>query len=276
MSRSVALGWAIALGVGCQGDDWIIGGELPPDMPADGSASGAVERLGGPEACPSAADISEQRREAYGAASVAQPHVGRWRGAVQDVAGSGFPGSEIELLIEASGAGTLLFDTAPTDEGEDDPARGYLCSAAAAGVICGSASGFVGGFAYPVEGVQSREGVLSFAVVTADPWGTWCALHAPLRWEDAPEECAFGVLPPARLEWGPAGCARIGGDGAEAIDCALMYALEFCGCAHDACFSTFARSVEVGLELSPDGLSLHGSLWYEDGRSAAQITLNRT
>jgi hypothetical protein len=268
---------SLALSAACQGGDWIIGGELPSDMDAAGEDPDGPSFTSDPGACPSSLDLQEQRRQQYAAASVAAAHVGRWRGALSDVAASSFPSRELNLDIDANGAGTLRFDAPMSDQflyGSDD---GYLCSAEAAGVVCGSTSGFVGGFAYPLGGAGSRDGVLSFMIVTADPWGSWCAEHEPVSWEEPRQACgvAFGVLPDGMSRYSVLGCSRLTPDGAEAIDCALMYALDYCQCGRDACFARFDRSVEVGLTLSEDGMTLTGSLWYENERDAAFITLTR-
>lgn len=277
-SRHAGACWLV-LGLACQGDDWIIAGELPAsaEPPAMGSAPELIEELA---ACPSAAEVAEQRREFFGAGNVAAEHLGRWRGQLGGDAASGFPGSAVELRIDAAGTGTLTIGDASgapfAAEGGVD--SGYLCGAATSGVVCGSTSGFVGGFAYPIEAARSRDAVLSFTVVAADPWGPWCARQEPVRWEDSRQACgfAFGVRPPAELRYSALGCSRVTPEGdAEPIDCALMYALEFCACARDACFASFARIIDVGLEQTPDGTSLSGSLWYENEIDAAPIVLDR-
>jgi hypothetical protein len=268
---------SVALGVACQGDDWIIAGERPSETDSGSGAGDNPELVSAPTACPSSLDLLGQREQVFGAGSVADEHVGRWRAELVGGAAAGFPSRDVELAIDASGAGTLLFD-APTGDrfvsGSDD---GYLCSEDAMRVVCGSASGFVGGFAYPIAGARSRDGVLSFAIVTADPWGSWCAEREPVSWDDPGQACgvAFGVLPDGEPRYSVLGCSRVTLDGAEAIDCALMYALEYCQCARDACFARFDRSIVVGLALSRDGTALTGSLWYEDERGASPITLNR-
>ena len=273
--------WAVAsslvLSAGCQGDDWIIGGELPRDMGSPGDERDNPELVSDPDACPSSLEVLDQRPQQFAAANVVPAHVGRWQGQLPDAATASFPSRDVELEIDASGAGTLLFDAPTSDRflsGSDD---GYLCRAEATRVVCGSVSGFVGGFAYPIAGARSRDGVLSFTIVTADPWGSWCAEREPVSWEDPNQACgvAFGVLPDAEPRYSVLGCSRVTQDGAEAIDCALMYALEYCQCARDACFARLDRSVEVGLASSQDGTALRGSLWYESGRDEAPITLNR-
>jgi hypothetical protein len=274
---AAAAGSAV-LSVACQGDDWIIGGERPSETGPAGGEGDNPELVSDPGACPSSREVLGQREEAFGMASVADDHVGRWRAELAGTAAAArFPSRDVELAIDASGAGTLLFD-APTGDrfvsGSDD---GYLCSEDAMGVVCGSASGFVGGFAYPIAGARSRDGVLSFAIVTADPWGSWCAEREPVSWDDPRQACgvAFGVLPDGEPRYSVSGCSWVTLDGAEAIDCALMYALEYCQCARDACFARFDRSVDMGLALSQDGTALTGSLWYENERDASQITLIR-
>jgi hypothetical protein len=271
---SAAACCSLALGAACQGEDWIIAGELPRDMDGPNNPLDAVELASDLDGCPSSLELLEQRAQASDAASVAPSHVGRWRG---DLDGAGFPSLALELEIDGSGAGTMLLgDTAGAPSPSDED--GYLCSVEASGVVCGSASGFVAGFAYPIAGARSRDGVLSFTLVTADPWGGWCAAREPVTWEDATQACgfAFGVLPEGQSIWSAQGCTRIDRDGgAEAIDCALMYALEYCQCARDACFARIDRAVDVGLALSQDGTELSGSLWYENGADAASIVLSR-
>jgi hypothetical protein len=203
-------------------------------------------------------------------------HVGRWRGTLAGAAAASFPSLTLELVLEASGAGTLLFEGAAATDAVD-PSSGYLCTSESSGVVCGSASGFVGGFAYPLAGARSRDGVLSFVLVGADPWGAWCALSPPVRWSDPSQACgfSFGVRPPAETRWSSAGCSRIGPEEAEAIDCALMYALERCRCGRDACYAAFEPGIEVGLALSEDQQVLAGSLWYESELDAAPLELRR-
>jgi hypothetical protein len=268
----------LALSLACQGDDWIVGGELPREMGTGPGGAGA-QLIEDPDACAAVADEIERRRAAFSVpATLAPEHVGRWRGQLRGTtAAEGFPSRDVELRIDANGSGTLRFDAPTLDAGSDDPERGYLCSAGSSGVVCGSVSGFVGGFEYPTEALQSRDRVLSFQLVTADPWGSWCARQTPVRREDTRQGCGFdfGVLPEGTSTWSAAGCSRTRTEGTEAIDCALMYALEFCDCARDGCFASFEGPLEVGLELAEDGASLHGSLWYDE-LNAAPIDLSRT
>jgi hypothetical protein len=70
------------------------------------------------------------------------------------------------------------------------------------------------------------------------------------------------------------GCTLRRGEDVEAIDCALLYALEHCECARDACFAAFDRGAEVGLELTADG-ALSGSLWYQNGLDRAPVVFSR-
>jgi hypothetical protein len=272
--RSVAAS-SVALSAACQGDDWIVAGELPSDMGSPSEPRDAAELVSDPGACPSSLEVLGQRAEAFGVASVADDHVGRWRGVLGTPAG--FPSPDVTLEVDASGAGTLLFGASTSAPFPFDSEAGYLCSAEAMRVVCGSVSGFVGGFAYPIAGARSHDGVLSFVIVTADPWASWCAEREPLSWEDSNQACGFGfgVLPDAELRYSPRGCTRATRDGVEAIDCALMYALNYCQCARDGCFARFDWVVEVALALSQDGAALGGSLWYETGASAAEVELTR-
>lgn len=273
----MAAACSVALSVACQGDDWIIGGELTREMGSAGGEGDNPELVSDPSGCPSSREVLGQREQAFGVASVADDHVGRWRAELMGSAAAGFPSRDVELAIDASGAGTLLFDAPTSDRSLPESGEGYLCSAETTGVVCGSTSGFVAGFAYPIAGARSRDGVLSFVIVTADPWGSWCAERAPVSWDAPDQPCgvAFGVLPEAEPRYSVSGCSRFTLDGAEPIDCGLMYALEYCQCARDACFARFDRSVVVGLASSRDGTALTGSLWYENERGASPITLNR-
>jgi hypothetical protein len=275
--RLWAVASSLALSVACQGEDWIVGGELPREMSPPTDETGSSELAGDPGACPSSLEVLGQRQQQLGAASVDVAHVGHWQGELGDAAAAGFPSREVELDIDASGAGTLLFDAPASDRSAYASDDGYLCSVEASGVVCGSMSGFVGGFTYPISGARSRDGVLSFVIVTADPWGSWCAEHEPVSWDDPQQACgvAFGVLPAATSRYSPLGCSRMTSDDIQEIDCALMYALDYCQCARDACFARFGRSVDVGLVLSQEGMTLTGSLWYESERAASPVTLSR-
>jgi hypothetical protein len=188
---------------------------------------------------------------------------------------AGFPSSEVELLLDASGAGTFLFDAAPSPN-EPSPEQGYLCSADPGGVVCGTSSGFVGGYAYALAAVRSRDRVLSFVLPEADPWSAWCGLQASIESPDPAAACgfSFGVRLPAEASWSPLGCTLRRGEEIEDIDCALLYALERCECARDACFAAFDGGAEVGLELTDDG-ALSGSLWYQNGLDRAPVVLSR-
>lgn len=275
MMRAVAAaGWLLG-SLACQGESWIVAGELPPlEDPADaGMGPSAVVDI--PGECPSAADVLAERERALGTAGVDAAHVGRWRGTLGGTGAAGFPSAEVELLIEANGAGMFLFD-APPSSNEPSPERGYLCSADSGGVVCGTSSGFVGGYAYALAAARSRDRVLSFVLPDADPWGAWCALHASIESPDPAAACgfSFGVRRPAEASWSPLGCTLRRGEESEVIDCALLYALERCECARDACFAAFDGGAEVGLELTEDG-ALSGSLWYQNGLDRAPVVLSR-
>ncbi|HTV18087.1 MAG TPA: hypothetical protein VMG12_05435 [Polyangiaceae bacterium] len=266
---------ALALCLACQGDDWIIAGELPED---DGSSSdpGTPEFVNDPSGCPSAAERLAEREAAVAASSVAAQFVGRWEGEPQLV--GGFPSSELALTIGADATGVLSFSPGPI-MGEPEADDAYLCGMFGTDrVVCGSDSGFVSGYSYRLQGIVTRGNVLSFSIVMADPWSDWCALQQPIRREDSSEACGFSfdVLPAAEPRFSEQGCVLVGMDGPEEIDCPLLYALDHCDCGSDACFASFARRVEVGVALTSDEASLRGSLWYEDGSNAAPIVLQRT
>jgi len=276
VSKLAAGACALAVTAACQGNDWIIAGELPGEADRGNGHAGA-ELIGDAGGCPSSPELLAERARASGVPSVAVGHVGRWRGELGGAAAAGFPGVTLQLEIDASGAGSLLFDTVASGRSLDGSADGYLCTAEALGVVCGSASGFVGSFVYPIRGAQSRDGVLSFVIEMADPWGSWCAEHEPVSWEDTRQACgvAYGVQPEGTSRWSELGCTRVSGDTARRVDCASMYALEYCQCARDACFARFDRVVEVGLSSSQDDTLLSGSLWYENGADASWLALGR-
>jgi hypothetical protein len=110
----------------------------------------------------------------------------------------------------------------------------------------------------------------------ADPWNAWCGLQTSVASPDPSQVCglSFGVRRPAEPRWSPAGCTLSRGEDVEAIDCALLYALERCECARDGCFAADG-GVEVGLALSAGGAALRGSLWYESGVDRAGVVLSR-
>jgi hypothetical protein len=267
----------LALCVACQGPDWVIASER-----ADGG--GTNEPPGGPPTnytihpeCPTARELLAARADLYGSPDLDPRHAGTWSGSLGGSAQGGFPSAQVELSLDASGVGHLTFLEVALPEA-DDPDSGYLCSVNTDGVACGTASGFVGGFSYPLERVTSRGDVLSFVIVQNDPWGDWCALHPVQRWPDETLECGFGfgVSPLGTDTETSAGCAHVSSDGSTTpLDCALMYALRHCECAADACFSSFESGIDVGLELGANGDSLHGSLWYSGDVDAASIMLQR-
>jgi hypothetical protein len=123
-----------------------------------------------------------------------------------------------------------------------------------------------------------RDGVVSFLVIDADPWGAWCESQAPVESVDTREACghSFAALPLAMESWSPQGCATIAADGkSEPIDCDIMYALERCQCAFDGCFASFDTGIEVGMALSGDGQELRGPLWFKSNVDAALLRLTR-
>jgi hypothetical protein len=263
------------LGLGCDGKDWIVAGAANPSRGPLGDGIIAPELIPVLEACPSAAEVLAEREGARIAASVASEHVGSWRGTLQGDAAASFPSVELELALDDSGAGALRFEGSGRDPGEVDPTVGYLCAADDAGVVCGTSSGFVSNFSYPLAQAQSRAGVLSFAIDAAAPWDGWCRLHSPVPRPDDTQACgySFGARTAGEPRWSRQGCSLVGEDGAAPIDCALLYALERCQCARDTCFATEAE-MEIGLTLAEDG-TLAGSLWYENENDAAELTLRR-
>jgi hypothetical protein len=266
----------VASVVGCRGDDWVIASERSDGVTADGSPDDPSSTYGVRPICPTARELLAERADRYGLPDVDARHAGFWSGALSGSAVRGFPSARVELSIDASGAGHLSFAGVVLPEAED-PASGYLCTASVEGGMCGTTSGFVGGFAYPLESVTSRGNVLSFVIVENDPWGDWCSMQPALSWPDETRECGFDFgVTSGRDSETSAGCARIGADGATTpLDCALMYTLRHCRCGMDACFASFDTGIDVGLELSEDGNSLHGSMWYSGDLDAASVTLVR-
>jgi hypothetical protein len=277
--RWLVAGGCVSFALACDGGEWIIGAELPPaPAPSEAGLDPPTLLRDEPESCPSAAQVLAERERGHGVPSVLAAHVGHWRGSLGGAAASGFPSLELALVLDASGAGSLAFDAPSAGSGELDPGAGYLCDADAAGVIvCGTPSGFVGDFAYPLAGARSRGAVLSFVLVGAAPWDGWCALQPPVGWIDESQTCgfSFGARSKAEPRWSSSGCSRSSAAGVEPIDCALMYALERCQCARDACFAAYHGGMDVGLELSEDGTRLTGSLWYENEGDAALVELGR-
>jgi len=277
--RRWALAGAVLLGdVGCRGGDWIVAGtESPPGGDAGSEEPPASEILP-VEGCRSAAALLEQRAALYRPEAVSEDFAGRWSGTLTGDGATGFPSERVELELDATGSGSLWFDASPPPL-VTDPESGYLCSAGADGaVLCGSRSGFVGGYRYPLERVTVRGDVLSFLLVEADPWGPWCEQRQPVDWPSAVAECetSFDVQLPGADTVTPTGCSRIDAEGvATAIDCELMYTLRHCDCGWDACIAAYEGGIEIGLELEASGAALTGSLWYSGDRDAARLRLER-
>jgi hypothetical protein len=228
------------------------------------------------ESCPTVAALDAERQGSNPAPAVDARFAGVWRGRLGGDAAEGFPGADVELRIADGGAYSLRFGALAGTPAMLDPGRGYLCAEGAEGVLCGTPSGYVGGYAYVLESVMSRGDVLSFQIVSSDPWDGWCRLQSPQAWPDRTQPCGytFGAGPPGSDSISASSCARVAADGAAApIDCALMYALQRCRCAADACVAQSADVMEVGLRLT-DGL-LVGSLWYRGDVDAAAVSLAR-
>jgi hypothetical protein len=264
---------------GCRGGDWIVAGaEGAVGGDAGGEALPPADVLP-VEECRSAATMLEQRAEMYRPEAVAEGFAGRWRGTLRGDGATGFPSANVELELDAAGQGSFGFDGSPPPL-VTDPQSGYLCSAGADGaVLCGSRSGFVGGFRYPLERVTVRGDVLSFVLVEADPWGPWCEQRQPVAWPNPVAECdsSFDVQLPGADTVAPTGCSRTDDEGAVTdIDCELMYTLRHCDCGWDACIAAYeGGGIEVGLELGEGGAALTGSLWYSGDLDAARLRLER-
>jgi hypothetical protein len=274
-----ALAGVVLLGAaGCRGEDWIVAGaEGPAGSDSGGNEPPPIQLLP-VEECLSAAALLEQRAALYRPEAVSEAFAGRWRGTLRGDGATGFPGENVELELDAAGRGSLWFDASPPPP-PADPESGYLCSAGSDGaVLCGSRSGFVGGYRYPLERVSVRGDVLSFILVEADPWGPWCEQRQPIEWPNDVAECDFSydVQLPGTDTLTMAGCSRVDPEGAATdIDCELMYTLRRCECGWDACIAAYEAGVEVGLELGNAGTSLRGSLWYSGDVDAALLELER-
>jgi hypothetical protein len=267
----------VTFGFACRGDDWVIAAGRSGEGAGGADPVDASTLVAERPACPLASELVAERAELYGARDLDVRHVGVWRGSISGTAAPGFPSERVELSLETGGVGHLTFVGVPLAEA-NDPDSGYLCSGSAGGVACGTPSGFVGGFPYPLERVTSRGDVLSFIVIENDPWALWCSLRPSLTWADEARACGygFGVQRPGSDAEGSDGCARVSVDGESTpIDCGLMYALRHCECGADACFASFVTGIEVGLELAGDGSLLRGSIWYSGDVDAALIALER-
>lgn len=272
--RLVLLGVCLS-SLACRGGRWVIADESPPDV----LDAGHLERHDASIAdvgCPTVASLDAERARANPATIIDARHVGLWRGSLAGSAATGFPSTALELSVEASGQGSLRFGAPGAPPGELDPNQGYLCTQAVEGASCGSASGFVSGFDYPLEAVVSRGDVLSFRIVGSDPWDAWCRLQTSQTWPALGQPCGsrFGAGPYGSDSVDANGCARIDDNGgATPIDCALMYALEHCRCGADGCVAQRADALDVGLQLR--GGELGGSLWYAGELDAAAVNLSR-
>jgi hypothetical protein len=259
----------------CRGGSWVIAGDWASESSDAGQPSNA-DAATPAKLCPTVAALDAEREANNPAPAVDARFAGVWRGNLGGGAAAGFPSADVELRITGGGQNSLLFGAPDSAPVVVEPTRGYLCSETADGVRCGTPSGYVGGFSYPLEAVMTRGDILSFRIVSSDPWDGWCRLQAPQPRPDQTQACgyAFGAGPLGSDRIGATGCARVADDGsALPIDCELMYALQRCRCAADACVAQASDSMEVGLRLS-DGL-LIGSLWYRDDVDAAGVSLAR-
>ncbi len=228
--------------------------------------------------CAGMEQILATRSTWHGSSKSGESHVGRWRGSLGGSAASGFPASDVLLILNSNDTGTFEFLSEAPPPRPDDPSQGYLCDGSVSGGICGTPSGFVGGFEYELQGVVARDRVLSFVLLDADPWALWCELQTPVQRADAAQPCGFSwdIVPLSMERWAATGCEQVDAAGnGEPIDCSLMYALERCKCAFDGCFASFYSGIEVGLSLSNDAQELSGSLWFKSNVDAALLRLRR-
>lgn len=267
----LGLGLAVA---GCTSGSWVIAEADSLAQPDSGAPPETPDAQG---ACPSWRDLEAERLSLYGPSALEPSHVGLWRGELEGVAAVSFPSSDVSLVLNADATGTLTFSNVDSPAPAQDPDAAYLCDGATSGGVCGTPSGFVGGFSYELEGLVSRGRVVSFAVLAAGPWQSFCRLQTPSEYADSAVSCgrAFAARAPAESSWSPTGCERIVGLDSEPIDCGLMYDLERCDCAFDGCFASVHRNIEVGLNLASSEQQLQGSLWFESERDAALLRLDR-
>lgn len=265
----------VLVSVGCRGGRWVIAGDGLPET-SDAGAPSDSDAAATAELCPTVAALDAERQRDNPAPTVEARFAGVWLGNLGGDAAGGFPNAEVELRIADGAESSLRFGAPAAAPASLDPSRGYLCAASVDGVSCGTPSGYVGGYAYALEAVMSRGDILSFRIVSSDPWDAWCRLQAPEPWPDRTQACgrAFRAGPPGSDSIGGASCARVTDDGAAiAIDCELMYALQRCRCAADGCVARSTDVMQVGLRLTDQ--QLVGSLWYRDDLDAAAISLAR-
>jgi hypothetical protein len=270
----IALGVGFAGSFACSAGAWVIGEEAPQRGTLGAADAAAPDAAAG---CPTRRDLEERALSAYGAAELANEHVGLWKGSLTGPTASLFPSTRVTLALRADQTGQLRFDDRDPPEPPTDPDQPYLCDGSISGGVCGSSSGYVGGYDYALAGLVSRGKVVSFVVLDAGPWEAFCRLQTPLDTLDAAAECghSFGVPPLGEPSWSPSGCARLSGEVSEPIDCGLLYALQHCECTVDGCFASLRDGIEVGLLLASSDLELRGSLWFKNQADAASLQLER-
>jgi hypothetical protein len=256
----------------------VLASERVPEQGGESAPRSGGSFAGGAPECEAVGDLRAERA-LWGSSTLVlnAAHVGTWSGELSGDAAPSFPATEVRLEVRHDATGSLSFEGVAPPPAPEDAEAGYLCDGSVSGGECGSVSGFVGGFAYPLEATLSRDLVLSFSLVDADPWDVWCSRQAPRARPDPFFECgvAFEALPPGSERWSPDGCWLSTVDGQfEPIDCGRMYSLERCECARDGCIASSESRVEVGLRLTEED-ELRGSLWFKNETDAASLRLQR-
>ncbi len=279
LARAAWLALACAACAACDGGRWVIGEEAGGAGAPGFDEAAQSAGTGASNGCPGGAETLALRSTWHGPSEVGARHAGDWVGALSGSAAVAFPSAEVAMLLRPDNTGTLTFGGSPPPPVPFDARQQpYLCSGDASGGVCGTSSGFIGGFGYTLTAINVRGGVLSFVLLDTGPWDPWCALQIPLGRMDPLEPCgySFGVFPPGTKRWSPTGCSLVEEDASEQpMDCGVMYALEHCQCAFDGCFAAFTTGIEVGMELSEDGRELSGSLWTKAEVDAARLLLRR-
>lgn len=266
--------WALLFGASCEAEPWVVATQANWERDGDRRDAGPPPSM--IDQCPTVEVLRARRIAQYPRLAPSAAHVGRWRGTLSGSSAAGFPGVDVQLSVDTDGSGSFRFESESPLVPPGSAAEAYLCDGSVSGGICGSASGFVGGFDYAIEAARSRGDVLSFVIVDADPWDGWCRLQEATQRSNPDAECglSWDALPGVP-RWSSAGC-ELAVDGViQPIDCGRMYALERCACGRDGCIASFTTAVDVGLLGSPGGDVLEGALWFKNGAEAASLRLLR-
>jgi hypothetical protein len=172
--------------LGCSGEAMVVGdGESDP---ASGNAANAS--MVPASSCGTLAELEAEIETSYGASSVAQRHVGRWRGFVGNIGGSNLPADDAVLEVRSDGTGTVVF-------GQGEPPPLPTSSTDASLCVTQAVPGYPPGFgscmpdrmfpgmAYTLRNIRSDGVRLTAKVPIREPWTAWCALQTPMRGPDA-------------------------------------------------------------------------------------------